>query len=99
MSKKRFAVDGDVFIGGLPTDYYVLFPPDWTWDMGFNSMRKGIEAFNPDAYTPKYTLKNHWDKTVEWTEFDETLYREFKYNFRKPLLTVRENTRFGGGHI
>jgi hypothetical protein len=88
ISKERIAVDGDVLIEGLPTDYHVSFPPDWTWDMGFNSMRNKIEAFNPDAYTPKYILTNHWDETVEWTELDEILYREFKYNIRKPIAPI-----------
>ena len=99
MSKDKIAVDGDVLAGGLPTDYYVSFPPNWTWGMGFNSIRTKVETFNLNTYTPKHILTNHWDKTVEWTELDEILYREFKYNFRKPLLTVREKHKIWWGDI
>jgi hypothetical protein len=84
ISRKELNIKGSLF-SGLRTDYLMSFPPYRDWDESVVYMRNMIEQFNPDAYTPKNYITNHWNKTVEWPDEYETLYQEFKYNLRLPF--------------
>jgi hypothetical protein len=88
ISKKKLNIDALFY--GLRTDYLFSLPPDCDWVTSAVRMRTMVEQFNPKEYTPKNYITNHWDKTVEWTELDEILYSEFKYNLRKPVIHIME---------
>lgn len=91
ISKGKMDIDGDIIVEGLRSDYYVAFAPDHSWDDAVRIIRKKIEKFNPEEYTPKGYIKTHFDKTIEWTEKDEILYRYFKNDMRKPLAPMKRD--------
>ena len=91
ISKEKMDIDGDIVVEGLRSDYYVAFAPDHSWDDAVRIIRKKIEEFNPEEYTPNGYIKTHFDKTIEWTEKDEILYRYFKTDMRKPLAPVKRD--------
>ena len=74
--------------GGPSSDYFITYPPDQTWEASSENMWDLIRKFDPDIYVPKGYIKTHWDESAEWSETDETLFQEFKYNFRKPLRPI-----------
>ena len=89
ISKEKMDIEGDIIVEGLRSDYYVAFAPDHSWDDAVKIISKKIEEFNPEEYTPKGYIKTHFNKTIEWTEKDEILYRYFKNDMRKPLAPVK----------
>jgi hypothetical protein len=94
ISRKELDIEGMV-LGGVPSDYYVSYPPDQSWEISIHNMRDMVRKFNPDNYTPKGYIKTHWDETIEWRKEDEILFWEFKYNLRKPLQPLSEKTGIG----
>ena len=74
--------------GGPSSDYFITYPPDQTWEASSENMWDLIRKFDPDIYVPKGYIKTHWDESAEWSETDETLFQEFKYNLRTPLQPV-----------
>ena len=87
VSKEKITIDGkSVF--GPSTDRYISYPPKCSWGTSMQNQRKMIEEFNPDRYTPKNYIENHWDQTVEWTELDEILFKIFKYDALQPFDTI-----------
>ncbi|MBU7023464.1 MAG: winged helix-turn-helix domain-containing protein [Theionarchaea archaeon] len=84
ISKEKLDIE-DTILQGIPSDYYISYPPDRPWGIAIDAMRDMVNEFNPETYVPKGYITNHWDETVEWSRTDEILYQEFKYNLRKPL--------------
>jgi hypothetical protein len=87
ISEKHFDLEG-ILVSGDRTDYHISYPPNLSWSTSLPRMGEMVQAFDPATYTPKHYLKTHWDEKIYWTELDETLYGEFKYDFRKPLNTI-----------
>ena len=73
---------------GIPTDYYVSFPPNICWDKSIDSIWGKIDKFHIEGYVPLHIIKSHWDEKIEWTETDEILYGKFKYNIRKSKTSI-----------
>jgi hypothetical protein len=96
VSEKKIDSEGTI-IGGPRSDYYVSFPPDHSWNQAIKTMQEMVETFDPGTYGRKGFIENHWGETVEWGKEDEILYREFKYNLRKPLDTVARNHKIWVG--
>jgi hypothetical protein len=87
VSEKILDIDGTMVFGPC-TDHYMSFPPDISWNESMSIVNKMVQTFDPEHYTPKIIFETHWDEKVYWTDVDEILYREFKYDFRKPLNTI-----------
>jgi len=87
VSEEKITIDG-ALVSGPCTDRYMSYPPKYPWGTSMQKQKKMIEEFNPDEYTPKNYIENHWDKTAEWTEKDETLFRIFKYKIRQPFSPI-----------
>jgi hypothetical protein len=87
ISKNPMNIKGAILEGALP-DYFISRPPDLPWEMAIDTMRDMIAKFNPESYIPKQYIKNRWNETVEWSKEYEILYRELKYNLRRPLMHI-----------
>ncbi|MBU7025052.1 MAG: winged helix-turn-helix domain-containing protein [Theionarchaea archaeon] len=87
ISESPMNIKGSVLKGALP-DYFISRPPDLSWEMTIDTMRDMIAKFNPEDYIPKNYITNHWNETVEWSKEFEILYRELKYNLRRPLMHI-----------
>jgi predicted transcriptional regulator len=84
VSDMKLDIDGTI-LGGVSSDYYVSYPPDQPWKASIDNMWNMVRKFNPRDYTPKGYITTHWDEIAEWSEQDEILFLEFKYDLRKPL--------------
>ena len=91
ISREKMNIEGDIVVEGLRSDYYVAFAPNHSWDDAIQIIRKKIKEFNPKEYIPKGYIKTHFDKTIEWSEKDEILYRYFKYDMRKAVAPVKKD--------
>ncbi|MGC1121127.1 MAG: hypothetical protein WBA22_08530, partial [Candidatus Methanofastidiosia archaeon] len=87
ISKKEIEMDGLLY-GGRRSDYYLSFPPDCSWDDSIKNMWNMLQQFDPEEYMPQNLIQTHWDQYVAWNDIDETLFREFKYDLRKPLTPL-----------
>jgi hypothetical protein len=87
VSEKELDIGGTMVFGPC-TDHYMSFPPNRSWDASINVIQRKVNAFDPQKYTPKGIIKNHWDQSVAWTELDEILYRNFKYDLRRPIAPI-----------
>ncbi len=90
ISREEIDVKGEIdvereILRGPRSDYYVPFTPDQSWGQAMEDMREKIGTFDPDSYTPRGYIRNHWNETVKWDNTDEVLYRYFKYNLRKEV--------------
>ena len=88
ISKKKMKIKGEILLEGYRSDYYTSYAPDHSWEAGLQNMRKMVDNFDPEKYTQQGIIQTHFNKTIEWDTEDETLYRHFKYDLRKSLLSV-----------
>jgi predicted transcriptional regulator len=98
VSDMKLDIDGTI-LGGVSSDYYVSYPPDQPWKASIDNMWNMVRKFNPRDYTPKGYITTHWDETAEWSEQDEILFLEFKYDLRKPLQPLWEKNGIYMGKI
>jgi hypothetical protein len=91
MSDVKLDIEGTI-LGGVTSDYYVSHPPDQPWEISNKNMWDMVRKFDPDDYTSKGYIETHWNERVEWSEEDETLFFEFKYDLRKPLHPLLKKT-------
>ncbi|MGC1121125.1 MAG: hypothetical protein WBA22_08520 [Candidatus Methanofastidiosia archaeon] len=96
ISKKEIEVDGLLY-SGRRSDYYLSFPPDCSWDESAAIMRQMIREFNSEDYVPQNLIQTHWDEHIVWNDADETLFREFKYNFRRPAEPIARSHHMWSG--
>ncbi|MGC1121615.1 MAG: hypothetical protein WBA22_11035 [Candidatus Methanofastidiosia archaeon] len=87
ISKEKLDIEG-IVLEGIPSDYYISYPPDRPWGMAIDAMRDMVSEFNPEEYTPKGYIKTHWDESVKWSDTDEILFQESKYNLRRALAPL-----------
>jgi hypothetical protein len=97
-SDMKLDIDGAI-LGGVPSDYYASYPPDQPWKTSIDNMWKMVRKFNPRDYTSKGYIETHWDETAEWSEQDEILFLEFRYDLRKPLQPLSEKNGILMGKI
>jgi hypothetical protein len=98
VSTEELDIKGTI-CGGPSSDYYVTYPPDQTWEISNQNMWDLVRKFDPDDYTPKGYIKTHWDELAEWSDTDEILFQEFKYNLRFPLQPVVKKHRLWRGSV
>jgi hypothetical protein len=91
VSDVKLDIEGTI-LGGVSSDYYISHPPDQPWEVSNQKMWDMVRKFDPADYTPKGYIKTHWNETVKWSEQDETLFLEFKYDLRKALQPLSEKT-------
>ena len=96
ISKEKMIIEGNLIAGGPLSDYHVSYAPDHSWDTAVEIMNKEVKNFRPEDYEPKGIIKTHFDETVKWGETDETLYRYFKDNLRKPIKRVMKEKNISG---
>ena len=86
VSRKKLDINSLIY--GLRTDYLISVPPDRDWGQSTTHMRTMVQQFDLKEYTPKNYITARWNEEIEWTELDEILYNEFKYNVRRPVAHV-----------
>jgi hypothetical protein len=91
MSDMKLDIDG-IILGGVTSDYYISHPPDQPWEISNRNMWDMVRKFDPADYTPKGYIETHWNEKAEWSEQDEILFFEFKYDLRKPLHPLLKKT-------
>jgi hypothetical protein len=91
ISKEKIDIEGDIILEGYRSDYHVAFAPNHSWDDTMQTIRKKVERFDPETYTPKGYIKTHFDESVEWDSKDELLYKYFKYYVRNPFTPLVKN--------
>jgi DNA-binding Lrp family transcriptional regulator len=96
ISKEKIDVEGKI-IEGIRSDYHMSIPPDHSWDQAIKNMQEKVEDFDPEKCQSKEIIKNHWNEIADWNAEDEMLYREFKYDLRKPLEPVIKKHHIWGG--
>jgi hypothetical protein len=92
ISKEKLDIEGTI-LEGIPSDYYISYPPDRPWGMAIDAMRDMVNEFNPEEYTQKGYIKTHWDEPVKWSDTDEILFQESKYDLRRALAPLMKKYR------
>jgi hypothetical protein len=96
ISKEKIEIEGNVILEGYRSDYYMSYAHDHPWEKALEIMKRKIDAFNPESYQRKIYIQTHLDELIEWDEIDETLYRYFKHDLRKPVtMIMRKYNIFG----
>jgi hypothetical protein len=75
---------------------HVSFAPPHSWEEAKKIMWEKVEKFDFEHYEPKGIIKTHWDEQIEWDEEDEILYRNLKYDLRKPLYPIAKKNHISG---
>jgi hypothetical protein len=97
-AKEKLDIKGTI-CEGPSSDYYISCPPNQPWEISNQSMWDMVRTFNPNNYTPKGYIKTHWDELAEWSDTDEILFWEFKFNFRKSLDPIAKKRRLWKGIV
>jgi len=97
ISRGKIDIKGDIVFEGPRSDYHISVPPDRSWDTAISIVQKKLEDFDPEEYQPKGIITCHWDETIEWDEEDEILFRELKYDLRKPVTPLMDKYQISGG--
>jgi hypothetical protein len=90
IAKDTIDIDGDIIIEGYRSDYHVSYAPDHSWEKALNILKKRVENFNFDDYTPKEIIKTHLDNRIPWDDKDELLYQGLKYFLRNRTHSIME---------
>jgi hypothetical protein len=96
ISKEKMIIEGNILAGGPLSDYHVSYAPDHSWETAVEIMNKEVKNFRPEDYEPRGIIKTHFNETVKWGETDETLYRYFKDNLRKPIKRLMKEKNISG---
>jgi DNA-binding MarR family transcriptional regulator len=100
VSDVKLDIEGTI-LGGVSSDYYISHPPDQPWKISNEKMWDMVRRFDPADYTPKGYIETRWNEFAEWSELDEILFWEFKYNLRKalePLVKDKYHIWSGDGY-
>jgi hypothetical protein len=89
-------IEGNVLVGGPISDMHVSFAPPHSWEKAKKIMWEKVKKFDPQEYESKGIIQTHWDEKIEWGKEDEILYRNFKYDLRKPLDTIAKDNHISG---
>jgi hypothetical protein len=95
-SLDKMIIEGNILVGGPVSDMHVSFAPPHSWGEAKKIMWKKVEAFDPTDYESRGTIQTHFDKEMEWEEEDEVLYKNLKYDLRKPLYPIARKNHISG---
>jgi hypothetical protein len=87
ISLRELDLDG-IIVGGRRSDYHISHAPDHSWEHSIKTMQNMLDTFDPVTYVPRGFINTHWSESIEWNERDEILFRELKYDLRKPLEPI-----------
>jgi hypothetical protein len=87
ISLRELDLDG-IIVGGRRSDYYISHAPDHSWEQSIKIMQNMLDTFDPGTYVPRGFINTHWSEAIEWNARDEILFRELKYDLRKPLEPI-----------
>jgi hypothetical protein len=88
----------EVVAQGRRSDYLLSHALNCSWDDSFSTMKNMIRDFDPSTYSMKNYLQTHWNETTEWSDTDEILFQEMKYDLRKALEPLlKEKYHIGCG--
>jgi hypothetical protein len=97
-ANENIHIDGNIVVKGPRTDYLLSKAIDCSWDHAFSAMNRMIGDFDPSTYIPRKYIQEHWDETVEWSDTDEILFQEMKYDLRKAVEPLaKEKYHIGCG--
>ena len=99
ISKKKMKIKGEILLEGYRSDYYTSYAPDHSWEAGLQNMRKMVDDFDPDNYTPQGIIQTHFNETIEWDEEDDILFGYFKYNLRRKFSPIFEKHQIHSNRI
>ncbi|MBU7014092.1 MAG: hypothetical protein HXS52_06655 [Theionarchaea archaeon] len=99
ISKAPLDIKDAIVLEGYRSDYHLSCPPDQSWEHAVEIMTSSIETCDLHRWQPKGILSNRWDTHVQWDEEDESLYKYFKYNLRKPFSPVMRKHLISSGKI
>jgi DNA-binding Lrp family transcriptional regulator len=98
VASEDIPLDGEIVVKGPRTDYYMSLALDRSWDHAFSTIHSMIEDFDSSTYVPRKYIQEHWDETVEWSDADEILFQEMKYDLRKAVEPLaKEKYHMGCG--
>jgi len=99
LSNKELDFDCDVVASGLRSDYHVSYAPNHSWRTAVQIMREKVQNFNLKDYEPEKVIQNHWNETIEWDKEDEILFKEFNYDFRRPITPIIRKNLISWGKL
>ena len=88
VSEQPLSIEGEMYVKGVRSDYYVAEPSKMEWNESIAKMREVVSNF-PLWEQDESPLAFHLDEELLWDDEDAVLYQEFKYNLRipyKPLM-------------
>lgn len=88
IAREKFDPQGEIVVEGYRSDYHFAFAPNHSWEEAVRIIQEKVQNLRAEKYEPKGIIKTHWKDTIPWDSEDEMLFREFKYDLRKPLTTV-----------
>jgi len=88
ISKEKFNPEGDIVVEGYRSDYHFAYAPNHSWEKAIQNLQKKVQTFNAGEYEPEGTIRTRWEKIIPWDDEDEILFREFKYDLRRPFTKI-----------
>ena len=88
ISKEKFNPEGEIVVEGYRSDYHFAYAPNHSWEKSMKNVQKKVQTFNAGEYEPEGTIKTRWEKPILWDDEDEKLFREFKYDLRRPFTKI-----------
>ncbi|MBU7000209.1 MAG: hypothetical protein HXS51_05550, partial [Theionarchaea archaeon] len=98
ISLKELDLDG-VVAGGRRSDYHISYAPDNSWEHSIKTMQEMMDTCDPEPYVPRGFINTHWSESAEWSETDEILFRELKYDLRKPATPLMKTHHISADNI
>lgn len=95
-AREKIDIEGELVVAGLRSDYYLAFAPNHSWKTAIHAMQEKVKTFDSESYSPRNTIKTHWDEKILWDPQHELLYRYFKRNLRKKVTPVMKKYRISG---
>jgi hypothetical protein len=98
ISLRELDLDG-IIVGGRRSDYHISHAPDHSWEHSIKTMQEMLDTFDLGTYVPRGFINTHWSESIEWSETDEILFRELKYDLRKPATPLMKTHHISADEI
>jgi hypothetical protein len=98
ISLRELDLDG-IIVGGRRSDYHISHAPDHSWEHSIKTMQNMLDTFDPVTSVPRGFINTHWGESIEWNERDEILFRELKYDLRKPATPLMKTHHISADEI
>ena len=88
ISREKFNPEGEIVHEGYRSDYHFAYAPNHSWEKAIQNMQNKSQHFSAQDYESQGIIGTRWGEETPWDKEDEILFREFKYDLRKPLTKV-----------